>query len=75
MGLEWMLDLLWDQFYRPGMTEDVELHIVMCDWGIHFKSKLQKVVLENIETTHPLQVVHLDYLTTKVTEVERMFMC
>ena len=30
MGLEWMLDLLQDQFYWAGMTKDAELYIVIC---------------------------------------------
>ena len=50
------------------MTKDVELHIVRCDRCTFSKSKLQKVVIGNIQTTHPLQLVHLDYLIIKVTE-------
>ena len=63
-----MLDLLWDQFYWSGMTKDAELHIVRCEWWIPFKSKPQKAVMENIQATHQLQLVHLDYLTFEVTE-------
>ena len=50
------------------MTKDGELHIARCDWCIHFKSRPQKVVMENIQDTHPLHLVHLDYLTIEVTE-------
>ena len=39
MGLEQMFDLLWHQFYWPGMTKDEEIYIVMCNWCIQFKSK------------------------------------
>ena len=62
MGLEQMLDFLWDQFYWPRMTKDVELHIAKCDQCIHLKSKPQKVVMENIQATHVLQLVPLDDL-------------
>ena len=51
------------------MTKDAELHIAQCDQCICFKSRAQKVVMETIQATHPLQLVHLDYLTTEATEV------
>ena len=50
------------------MTKDAELHIMRCDWCIQFKSKPYEVMMENIQATHPLQLVHLDYITTEVTE-------
>ena len=68
MGLEQMLDLLWDQFNWYGMTKDAERHIVRCDQFIHFKSKPQGVIMENIQATHLLQLLHLDYLMIMVTE-------
>ena len=48
--------------------KDVELHIVMCDQCICFKSRPQKVVMQNIQATHLLQLIHLDYLTIEVTQ-------
>ena len=68
MGLEGMLDLLWDQFYWPGMTKDVEPHIARCDSCICFKSRPQKGAMENIQATHPLQLVPSDYLTSEANE-------
>ena len=50
------------------MTKDVELHIVRCDQCIQFKSKPQKVAMENIWATHLLQLMHLIYLTIRVME-------
>ena len=67
LGLQHMLDLLQDLFYWLGMTKDAELHIARCDQCIWFKSNPQRVVMENIHTTHPLLLVHLDYLMIKVT--------
>ena len=55
-----MLDLLHEKFYWPKMTRDVELYTAKCDQCIHFKSKPQKAVIENIQATHPLPLVHLD---------------
>ena len=69
MGLEGMFDLQWDQFYWPGMTKDAGLYIVRYDQCIWYKSRSQKAVMENIPATHPLQLVHLDYLIIKTTEV------
>ena len=54
--------------YWPGMTKDTERHIAKCDWCIHFKSRSQNTAMENIQATNLLQLVHLDYLTIKVTE-------
>ena len=68
MELEGMLDLLWDWFYWLRMTNDAELHIVWCEWCIWFKSKPQRAVMENIQATHPLQLVHLDYLMMEAME-------
>ena len=50
------------------MTRDAECYIAECEQCIHFKSKPQKVAMENIQATHPLQLVHLDYLSTETTE-------
>ena len=68
MALEQMLDMLQEQFYQPGMTKDAELNNMKCDPCIQFKSKPQRAVMENIQATHLLQLVHLDYLVIKVTE-------
>ena len=50
------------------MTRNVQVQIARCDWCISFKSRPQKVQMENIQATYPLQLVHLDYLTVEVTE-------
>ena len=50
------------------MTKDAELHIARCNSCVHFKSKPQKAEMENIQATHPLHLVHLDYLLIEMTE-------
>ena len=47
---------------------DVELYIIRCEWCIQFKCKPQREAVESILATHPLQLVHLDYLTIEVTK-------
>ena len=64
-----MLELPWNCFYWPRMTKDVQLQITRCDQCIHFKCGPQKVAIESIMATLPLQLVHLDYLTIEANEV------
>ena len=39
-----------------------------CGGCIQFKSKPQRLAVENIQAINPLQLVHLDYLMIKSTE-------
>ena len=49
------------------MIKDKEAHIMNCDHP--FTSKIsRKAAMENIQTTHPLELVHLDCLTSEATE-------
>ena len=63
-----MLDLMQDQFHWFGMMRDAKAQIVGCDHYLQFTHKCQKRALENIQATHLLRSVHLDYLTTATTE-------
>ena len=51
-----------------SLAKDTELHILRCHQCIQFKSKVQRAEMENIQATHPLQLVYSDYLMIKVTE-------
>ena len=44
------------------MAAQVKEHIDRCSPCLTFKAKQPKVPLENIVATHPLELVHLDYL-------------
>ena len=57
-----MLDLMHDQFFWPHMAAQAKKHIDKCQPCLTFKPKQPKVQLENIMATHPLELVHLDYL-------------
>ena len=63
-----MLDLLCDRFCWPGITIDVDFHIVKCQQCIKFKGRPQRTGMENTQATYPLRLVHLDYLTIGMTE-------
>ena len=62
LGLECMLDLMHDRFFWPHMAVQMKEHIGKCHPCLAFKARQPKASLENIMATHPLELVHLDYL-------------
>ena len=62
MGQDRVLDLLRDRFYWPGMHVDVVSYINSCPRCLRRKSQPDKAPLVNIETSQPLELIHLDYL-------------
>ena len=62
LGLECMLDLMCDRFFWPHMAAQAKEHIGKCCPCLAFKARQPKAPLENIMATHPLELVHLDYL-------------
>ena len=63
LGIEKSLDLLRDRFYWVGMAQDMENHIKKCDRCLKFKTRQQCAKLEPIHVTHPMELVHMDFLT------------
>ena len=63
LGIERMLDLLRDRFYWPNMQADAEQHVKTCERCLRFKAKPEKAELQPLTATHPLELVHMDYLT------------
>ena len=61
-GQDWVLDLLRDWFYWPGMHVDVVSYINSCPRSLHRRSQPDKASLMNIEASQPLELIHLDYL-------------
>ena len=57
-----VLELLRDRFFWPGMHMDVASYINSCPRCIRRKTQPDIAPLHNIEATHPLELVHLDYL-------------
>ena len=62
LGLEHMLDLMCDRFFWPHMAVQAKEHIGKCCPCLAFKARQPKAPLENIMATHPLELVHLDFL-------------
>ena len=62
LGLECMLILMHDWFLLPCMAAQAKEQIRKCHPCLAFEAKQPKAPLENIMATHPLELVHLDYL-------------
>ena len=62
LGLECMLNLMYDQFFWPHMAAQAKECIGKCHPCHTFKAKQPKSPLKNIVATHPLELVNLDYL-------------
>ena len=65
LGLECILDLMCDCFFWPCMAAQAKEHIEQCHLCLTFKAKQPRTPLENIVATHPLELVHLNYLFLK----------
>ena len=63
LGIMKTTDLMRDRFYWPGMAEDIVEHIKSCKNCRLFKTLPEKAELHPIVVTHPLELVHMDYLT------------
>ena len=63
VDLKHMLDILCDRFYWPTMEADATCHVHTCKWCLRFKSKPDKSDLCALLATHPLELVHMDFLT------------
>ena len=63
-GKERTLSLVRERFYWPNMTAHIEKWVSNCDRCIRRKSSTNiRAELVNIETTYPLELVCMDYLT------------
>jgi len=63
-GRDRTLSLLRERFFWPGMTNDVEQWIKSCNRCLRRKTPTNsRAPLINIETSYPLQLVCMDYLT------------
>ena len=51
-----------DRFFWPHVVAQAKEHIGKCHLCLAFKVRQPKASLKNIMVTHPLELVHLDYL-------------
>ena len=50
------------------MTEDMTRHIRQCERCLRFKASPNRAPMENVDTTYPMEFVHMDYLTVKANK-------
>ena len=62
LGRDRVLSVLEERTFWPGMRRDVEDHLATCDRCLRFKAVPDVAPLQPIVATHPLEVVHLDFL-------------
>ena len=55
LGMERTIDLLKDQFHWPGMMKDTVRHMRQCERCLRFKALPDKVPMENVDTTYPVE--------------------
>ena len=53
------------------MARDIEIYIKSCPRCLRFKTLPEKATLNPIETTRPLELIHIDYLTTEAPKNSR----
>ena len=63
LGMEKTLGVLQDRFFWPKMGLDVRKHIRSCDRCTRFKQPQEQAKMLVIETTYPLELLHMDFLT------------
>lgn len=69
LGRDRTLDLARQRFFWPGMGQDVKAYIKQCGRCLRRKSDTNIAApLVNIETTQPLELVCLDFLTLETSK-------
>ena len=63
LGMDKTLVLLQERFFWPKMSDDVCTHICHCDRCLRFKQTPEKDEMFTIETSYPMELVHMDFLT------------
>ena len=66
-GLQWMLSLLQDQFWWPGMAMWMQKVISSCERCIQHKCTRVKALLQAILVTSPLELLHVDFTSIEMT--------
>ena len=66
LGIERTSVLIKDRFFWSNMIKDSERHIKNCIRCINSKSYREIAPLQPMLATHPLQLVHIDYLTVEL---------
>ena len=58
-----MLRSTEEEMLLAHKAKDMENHVRQCNRCLHFKHRLQIGQFTLIETTHPIELMHINYLT------------
>ena len=72
MGMDHTLGLLIDRFFWPRMSDSVRSHIRSFDRCTRFKQQSEKAEIIIIETTYPLESIHMGFLTIGKVDSHKM---
>ena len=72
LGIEQMIYLLNDHFCWPRMLNDMTRHTKQCERCLKFMALSEKVPMENIDATYPMELVHIDYWQLRRMRVAKM---
>ena len=61
------LSLLWEHFWWPGMTNQMQQCIMSCAHCLQHEGNLSKVPLHPIVATAPLDLLHVDFTSIEMT--------
>ena len=78
--LEWVslrcdhtLSLLWEHFWWPGMTNQMQQSIKLCAHCLQHEGNLSKAPLHPIVATAPMDLLHVDFTSIETTlELNRL---
>ena len=70
-GVARSVNLLQDQFYWPGMAKEMTQHVIKCMWCNCFKRRVERAPLEPILAMHPMQIIHIDFLTIESGKTDK----
>ena len=64
LGVEQTLGLLQERFFWPKMAkQNVQNHICTCENCLQFKQPPERAEMQPIQVSHPMELIHLDFLT------------
>ena len=72
LGMDRTLGLVQDRFFWPGMCENIHTYICACDTCTQFKQASEKAEMYPIETSYPMELVHMDFFTIGKLNTDKM---
>ena len=66
------LGLIQNRFFWPGMCESICTYIRACNRCTRFKQAPEKAEMHPIETSYPMELVHMDFLTIGKPNIDKM---